>query len=215
MKKVDKDYFKDDSNMDENRIEDILDTDETVLLREKPYPKAYILSAIFRMLPIAILWGGIDFTILFYIIKSGAPGVVWAFIVPFFALHLMPVWIWIGGIIRAVAELKNLEYVFTEKRIIVRAGVVGIDFKNILYSDIKGVNLKVGLIDRLCKVGDIVVTAHEQTAILYDIKNPYRILKKMQRIVTDIKSDILFPNALRPAENKGFRTKYNPDDDKF
>lgn len=127
----------------------------------------------------------------------------------------MPVWMWISGIIGAAAEIKNLEYVFTEKRIIVRSGIVGIDYKNVFYVDIKGVNLRVGLIDRIFKVGDIVITALEQTVILHDIKNPYRILKKMQKIVTDIKTDTYFPNALRPDENKGFRTKYRPDDDMF
>ncbi len=213
MVKIDKDFFKTDDTMHANSIEDVLDAEEQILLREKPDKKSYILSSVFKMLPIALIWGGIDITIIVCVAMSGAPGYIWAFLVPFFALHLMPVWMYIGGIVRAVAELKNIEYVFTEKRIIIRSGVVGIDYKNVFYTDIKGVNLRVGLIDRLCKVGDIFITAHEQSVVLYDIHNPYRILKKMQKIVLDIKSDIMFPNALRPEENRGFKTKYRADDD--
>lgn len=215
MQKLDKNFFKTDDTMHANSIEEILDEDEQVLLREKPYAKAYIWSAVFRMLPIALIWLLFDGFFIAMVFVSHAPAVVWAFLGPFFAFHLMPVWMWISGIIGAAAEIKNLEYVFTEKRIIVRSGIVGIDYKNVFYVDIKGVNLRVGLIDRIFKVGDIVITALEQTVILHDIKNPYRILKKMQKIVTDIKTDTYFPNALRPGENKGFRTKYRPDDDMF
>ena len=213
MVKIDENYFKVDDGMKENSIEDILDKDEQVLLREKPYKKAYILAAVFKALPFTLIWLAFDTAFIVGIAMVGAPKFIWGFIVPFFALHLTPVWFYFANIIRSVAELKNMEYVFTEKRIIIRSGVIGIDFKNILYTDIKGVNLKVGLIDRLCKVGDIYITALEQSAVLYDIQNPYRILKKMQRIVNDIKTDIIFPNALRPSENPGFKTKYKPDDE--
>jgi len=117
---------------------------------------------------------------------------------------------WIGGIVKAAAGWKNIEYVFTEKRIIIRSGLVGIDFVNVYYSDILGVNLRVGLIDRMFKVGDIYISAHNQSEVLYDISNPYFILRKIQKIVIDIKNDIIFPNNLRPEENSGFNTKYRP-----
>lgn len=210
MKRVDENYFKTDDGMHANRIEDILDADESVLLRTKPKKGAYIFNAIIKMLPIAIVWllfdGFFIFAMLFN--ASNMPVFIWFIIVPFFALHLTPVWIWIGGIIRASSGHKNLEYVFTEKRIIIRSGAIGIDFTNIYYSDITGVNLRVGLIDRMFKVGDIYITATAQSAVLWDIPNPYFILKKIQNIVIDIKTDVYFPNDLRPEENHGFRTKY-------
>ena len=46
------------------------------------------------------------------------------------------------------------------------------------------------------------------TAVLSDIKNPYVIANKLQKIINDIKSDIYFPNDLRPKENKGYNAKY-------
>ena len=140
--------------------------------------------------------------------QANTPSIIWAFIVPFFAVHLMPVWIWLANILKANRNHKNLEYAFTEKRIIIRSGVIGIDFKNIYYSDIEGVNLKVGIIDRLCKVGDIYIQANTQTSVILDIENPYFILSKLQKIVLDIKTDIYFPNNLRPDENDGYKTKY-------
>ncbi len=213
MKQIDKNYFKVDNSMQTNTVEDILDEDESVLLRQKPKRSAYIFNSIIRMLPIALLWLAFDSTfIVLAVMSTHGAGYIWAFLIPFFAVHLAPVWMWIAGIVKACAGYKNLEYVFTEKRIIVRSGVVGIDFKNIYYSDIEAVNLRVGLVDRMFKVGDIYITAKHQAEVLFDIPNPYFILSKVQKIVIDIKTDINFPNDLRPETNSGFKTKYRPKD---
>lgn len=210
MGKIDENYFKMESNMNQNQIEDMIDSDENVLLRVKPKKSAFILNSIISMLPIALIWILFDGFFISMIFISHAPAIIWAILVPFFAFHLMPVWIWISKIVSANISHKNIEYAFTEKRIIIRSGVVGIDFKNIYYTDIKGVNLRVGLIDRMCKVGDIYIQANDQSAVLFDIENPYFILSKIQKIVLDIKTDIFFPNDLRPKENSGFNTKYRP-----
>ncbi len=215
MKKIDENYFNMDDGMRANAIEDILDTDESVLLRTKPKKGAYIFNAFMQMLPIALLWLIFDGVFIFAMVFNAdkMPWFIWLIVVPFFAVHLTPVWIWLGGIIKASAGHKNIEYVFTEKRIIIRKGLVGIDFVNIYYSDIKGVNLRVGIIDRMFKVGDIYISAERQSEILFDISNPYFILKKIQGIVVDIKTDIVFPNDLRPKENHGFKTKYRGRND--
>ena len=214
MKDIDENYFKMTEGMQTNKVEDILDPEESVLLRLKPKKSAYIFNSTMKMLPIALIWLLFDgFFIGAMLWNSGRlPSYIWFIIVPFFAVHLLPVWMWIGGIVKAVAGWKNIEYVFTEKRIILRSGVVGIDFVNIYYSDIKGVNLRVGLIDRMFKVGDIYISAERQSDVLWDIPNPYFILQKLQKIVVDIKTDIIFPNDLRPKENHGYRTKYRGGD---
>lgn len=206
-------YFQMPDEMQCNRVEDILDKEESVLLRVKPNRKAYVLNHILKMMPVALLWAAFDGFFIFMLVSSGAfaeMGIFSLFIVGFFALHLAPLWMWIANIVRAVGEYKNVEYVFTEKRIILRSGLVGIDFKNIYYSDIEGVNLKVGIIDRLCRVGDIYIQAMKQSSVLFDVENPYALLSEIQRIVHDIKTDILFPNDLRPETNRGFRTRYTP-----
>ena len=214
MKNIDENYFKMTEGMQTNNVEDILDPEESVLLRLKPKKSAYIFNSTMRMLPIALIWLLFDgFFIGAMVYNAGRmPWQIWLIIVPFFAVHLLPVWMWVGGIVKAVAGWKNNEYVFTEKRIILRSGVVGIDFVNIYYSDIKGVNLRVGLIDRMFKVGDIYISAERQSNVLWDIPNPYFILQKLQKIVVDIKTDIIFPNDLRPKENHGYRTKYRGGD---
>ena len=58
------------------------------------------------------------------------------------------------------------------------------------------------------KVGDLYFTAHNQSAVLMDIEKPYFFLNKLQKITLDIKTDIHYPNDLRPSENHGYNTKY-------
>ena len=58
------------------------------------------------------------------------------------------------------------------------------------------------------KVGDVYIKAVDSASVLYDIKNPYQITAKLQKITMDIKTDVYYPNALRPDENPGYNTKY-------
>lgn len=210
MGRLDENYFKMPDVMQSNSVEDILDNDESVLLRQKPKKKAYIFNSIIGVLPLAIFWLAIDMTFIVMVIVVGAPDFLWLVLVPFFAFHLMPVWFAVAKIVRAVRGWKNIEYVFTEKRIIVRSGMIGINFANIYYSDIHGVNLRVGFFDRFFKVGDIYISASVQSQVLYDLENPYFILSRIQKIVIDLKTDVYFPNDLRPETNSGFNTKYKP-----
>lgn len=125
---------------------------------------------------------------------------------------------WIGNTVRAFREVKNLEYAITDKRIIIRSGVIGIDFKFINYTEIDSVNVKVGFIDKIFKVGDIYINSSVNSGVLWDVSNPYGIARALQKVTTDIKSDIHYPNALRPDSNPGYKTGYseNPfDDTKF
>ena len=209
MAKINENFFKMENEMQANKVEDILDKGENILLRTKPNKKAYICSALLSMFPIALIWLLFDGFAIFAAFSSGEiKGVMVLILCLFFAFHLIPVWIWLGNIIRAAVGYKNMEYVFTDKRIIIRSGVIGIDFKNVYYSEIEGVNLRVGLFDRLFKVGDIYIQSMKQSTILYDISNPYFILSRLQKITLDIKTDINYPNDLRPETNHGYNTKY-------
>ncbi len=212
MKTIDENYFVDkDHNNKYNKIEEILDEDEQLLWKGKPKKKAFILNAFFKMMPFAIVW--LFFDLFFISNVIGAAEIfdgLYIFLIVFFAFHLMPVWIWIYNVITANKKHKNLDYAFTNKRIIIKSGIIGIDFKTIYYSEIDLVNLKVGLIDKMLHVGDIYIKSSTGATILYDLENPYFISQKLQKIVVDIKTDIEFPNNLRPKENNGYNTKYRP-----
>lgn len=213
MGTIDENYFKMPDVEQNNSIEEILDSDETLLLKQKPKKKAYIFNSIAKFLPLTLIWFLFDAGFICMLAFVEVPTMVWAFVIPFFALHMAPVWIGIVNIVKAGKAWKNLEYAFTDRRIIVRSGIIGINLANVYYADIKGVNLRVGLFDRLFKVGDIYITAAEQSQVLYDLENAYFILNRIQKLVLDLKTDVYFPNDLRPKTNGGYKTKYRPDDE--
>ena len=216
---IDERYFYENA-MQKNSIDDVLDHNEKVLWRGQPNAKSYVLAAMLKMLPIAILWMAIDgFFIVFISIgmaQGSIPLALLGFIIPFFLIHLTPVWIWIGHTVKATREVRNLEYAITDKRIIIRSGMVGIDFKFINYTEIDSVNVKVGIIDRIFRVGDIYINSSVNSGVLWDVDDPYTIGNALQKVTTDIKSDIHYPNAMRPDSNPGYKTNYskNPFDEK-
>lgn len=212
--KIDEKYFY-ESDIQNNDIDDVLNSDEKVLWRAKPNAKSYVLANFLKMLPIAIVWllfDGIFITVITIgMIHDSIPTDILWFVVPFFMLHLTPVWIWIYNTVRAFREVSNIEYAITDRRIIIRSGVIGIDFKFVNYTEIDSVNIRVGFIDRIFKVGDIYVNSSVNSAVLWDVANPYQIGRALQKVTTDIKSDINYPNALRPDSNPGYKTGYTDD----
>ena len=211
MKKVDDKYFiKPEKDYSEQTIESVLAEDEKILWKDKPRRLSFVLSAILKMAPIAIVWLGFDIFFICVMVSSmGAiPSGLIAFIVIFFAFHLIPVWMWIYSILSASRRQKLEEYAFTNLRIIIKRGFIGSEIKSIYYSSLNSVNLKVGIIEKLCKVGDIYLVANNEKIILEDVKDPYFISKKLQKIALDIKTDIIYPNDLRPKTNHGYKTDY-------
>ena len=214
MGNIDENYFKMPSVEPNRGIEEIIGSDETLLLKLKPKKSAYKFNSSIKFLPFGLIWLIFDGGFIIGMTFADVPPMIWAFLVPFFAVHMIPVWICIANIVKAGREWKNLEYAFTDRRIIIRSGLIGINVTSVYYADIKGVNMRIGLFDRLFKVGDIYISSEGQSQVLYDLENPYFILERVQKLVLDLKTDVFFPNDLRPETNSGYKTKYTPDDEK-
>jgi len=206
MSKYDRiNYIKSNDNFNQ-----ILTVGETVLWHGKPKKSAFVLNKVLTMLPIAALWLAFDSVFIVSFIASGDfLSMLW-FIIPFFALHLMPVWIWLSNVITAKKKWENTSYIITDKRIIIQSGFIGLDYQTIYYKDIKNVRLQVGAVDKLLKVGDIYLDCNVGVSQgLFDIENPYEIYPKIQKTIMDIQTDMHYPNNLRPDQNDGYQTKYN------
>lgn len=214
MAKYDENFFKiDGEEKAEFKIQSLLAPDEQLLWQGKPNKKAYIMANVLKMLPIAILWLAIDtgMIVLFATLAKDLPVGAIIGIAAFFIIHLTPVWIWLYNVLTASKRQQNTEYAFTDKRIIIKTGFIGIDVQNIYYSDIESVNVKVGLTDKILKVGDIYIKCTQNAQVLWDLPTPYALANRLQKIVLDIKTDMSYPNALRPDGNPGYGTSYSKD----
>lgn len=199
--------------MDDSMIslQDVLFENENVLWQGKPNKLCYVVRSAMKHIVGALMFALFDGFFIFILTTSvpEVPKEVIVFLIGFFALHLLPVWLFIGSIIKAVATHKNVEYAITDKRVIVRTGVVGLDFDNINYSDISNIRVDVSVLEKFFKVGTVVVTTSSNNSVcLLSVEEPYAIYKKLNKTFMDMKSDIHFPNAWRPAENPGYNTKY-------
>ncbi len=191
---------------------------ESIIWRGRPKKSAFVLNSSIKMAPFAIIWLLIDSSFIIPMLGVGsALGKMLWFMVPFFAIHLMPVWIWLYKMLTACGRWKNTEYAVTDKRIILCNGLVGYEFQSIYYKDIAHVTMHVGAIDRFCGVGDISVLLNFDTAgnnggaaSLLDLERPEEVYTILQKTVLDVQTDIHYPNALRPEENPGYNTQYRP-----
>lgn len=192
----------------------VLAAGETILWRGKPKRSAFIATKSLTLLPIAIVWLCLDASFIGSMLGSGSG--TW-FMIPFFALHLMPVWIWLGNVITASRRWKNTNYYVTSRRIIIQGGYLAINEKSLFYKDIRNTQVKIGLLDKIFGTGDVLLDegivsskGHPVYTILEDLEDPRQVYHRVQKIVLDIQTDIEYPNAYRPKENPGYQTEYRP-----
>ena len=182
--KIDENYFKVERETRNRSLEDMLDPEVKILWEARPKKSAYISAAVLKMLPIVILWLAVDifFMVMFF---PRVPKKLIIVLCCFFALHLIPVWIWIRNIVRASIELRNLRYAITEKRILIQSGSVQSDFKSLYLHELTGAQAKVNWLDKRLHVGDLYLSAMTQTAVLYDIRFPYEMEEKFRKIILE------------------------------
>ena len=194
----------------------IIGSNEKILYEGKPNKKCYIFESIFNpLLPFALLWGIIDFGILGATLFTQDSDEMSFFIIPFMLLHLMPVWIYLGGVLFTTRRYKNTAYIVTDRAIYVSGGVFTRNINAKPFAELSHINLHRGVFDQMFNVGDIIATTNQLTqngksttisiASISNYIEVYNIVKKLQ---TDIYTDVMYPNAKRPSENPGYNTEY-------
>lgn len=214
--------------MGKSDLELLIGDNESIVWRGKPDFKCFVLESIFNpMLFFALIWGGVDFTILGFALKApmesndGSPFSVAAFLLVFFALHLMPVWMYLGGVIFSVLEYKHTEYIITDKAIYVLSGKFTINTEMKPFTDLSHINIHRGVFDQMIGVGDVITecnhtsysgnshsSSHRHGISLCDLRDYAHVFEIVKKLQTDIYSDTMFPNDMRPQENHGYNTTY-------
>ncbi len=194
------------------QFESIKDQDEEILWVGRPNFTAFVTRGI-PFLVLGLFWGAIDY---FGFIQN-MPDQMSGFTIPFFALHLFPFWGSILNMFRLVLVHGNTCYAFSNKRLMMRSGFWGTDFKVIDYDRISDIEVNVNPIENLLGVGTIQAFSgrvSNKGGRIYDkfigINDPYRVFKQIKEISLDVKTDWNFPNAMRPQHNPGYQTKYDP-----
>lgn len=203
-------------------------TDERIMWEGKPNKKCFIFESIFNpLLPFAIIWGLFDlfffksfFAVENTVKSAGASDIGLfggSFILVFLLFHLMPVWIYLGGVIMSSRRYKNTAYIVTDKAVYLSSGIISRTINRKPFAELSHVNLHRGFFDQKFGVGDIVLSSTTAVstngavmpgitiASISEYNKVYDLVKKIQ---TDIYSDTMYPNDMRPKENHGYNTEY-------
>jgi len=136
---------------------------------------------------------------------------------PFFLLHSFPAWGSVLNMLRLLLVHGNTFYAVTDKRFMLRSGFLGTDFKTIEFDQVNQIEVNVGPVENLINCGTLRIDSGRtgrRGATVFDnfvgIDDPYTVFKLAKKAMMDVKADINYPNALRPAENPGYKSTYTP-----
>ena len=202
-----------------NEIEKILNTNETVLWQGKPAFWPFFVSS----------FAGTLFGLIF--MGAGLIPMITALETKNYFLLLFPHF-WIGFFIafglpiyRALVH-KHIFYAVTNTRVIIQRGLIGRDFQIVDFDKVTNADVKVDFLDILFgrRSGSIMIStagtiaytkngAAQRPYTLSHIANPYEVFKFFKEISHAVKTDIEYPNQLRPQSNPGYQTSYTPKKD--
>lgn len=124
-------------------LKSMVGVDEMVLYEGKPDKKCFIFESIFNpLLPFAIIWAILDASFLGMAI--GGMGLV---MLPFMLFHLMPVWIYLAGVIFSFRRYKNTYYIVTDHAVYISSGIFTMNLETKTFAELSRVNLHRGIFD--------------------------------------------------------------------
>lgn len=203
-------------------LDKVLDQNEKVFWEGTPSFWPFYLGRSMPTIIFGVLWLGITLAVMIpsFLASSG-----WFRYYIFATPHL---WIGLffifGPLIYNALVFKHTHYAITDKRIIIQKGWIGRDFEIVDFDQITNAEVNVGVFDKLFgsgNTGSILVStagtftytrrgASQKPYTMSNISNPYEVFKFFKRVTHDVKTDIQYPNKLRPSENPGYQTDYDP-----
>ena len=174
-----------------SEFDPIKEKDEQILWTEKPKLTPYMTNGSLTVLYL-FAFGVACFCMNQFIIKSGSVMgniFIWfGLIAPLQGLYLL---------FKKLLTHKNLLYAYTNKRVIIRSGVFGIDYKTIDYDKIADMEINVNPFEKLHKVGSIrfftgeIKRTDDGNKKVYErweaISDPYETFKKVSEAKTKYK----------------------------
>ena len=160
---------------------------EHILWRGKPSKRAYVADKALAMLPIAVIWTIFDLN---FLRLSGGNG----FLLMFLAVHMLPVWLWLGSAVTSVLQWRNEDYYLTNKRIIIRRGIFRQESQSVFLRDVHSIRTHYGLLDRLFDSGDIYINyavhghgKHRRTSgyFLMNLAEPEQLRERIELLTLE------------------------------
>lgn len=85
---------------------------------------------------------------------------------------------------------KNTYYAYTNKRLIVRSGVIGIDYKSLGYKDVTASSVNVGILDKGSKTGSIAYRSPTTSIQFNHVEHPYELMKEIKEYMNTVNQGV-------------------------
>ncbi len=173
----------------EDKFKLILDDDEKIVEVLRPNKEKLIFSTIFGCLLIGLIFC-LPLLIAFITEETETNGLLWIIPVVIFVLIL------VIAIIVSILYYNKTYYAFTNKRLVVRTGIIGVDYKSLDMKTIGAINVYVSLIDKILhkntgslRFGSMSSPINGQNSAFNfsHITNPYENYKKIKEYIENIK----------------------------
>lgn len=200
---------------------------ENIRWTGKPRRSCFLLQCVFnRLLIFALIWAVLDLLISSWINMSNSSvfpvskpsGATMDGFERFFSidilLHLMPVWIYLAGVLLSFLRWRNMEYAITDRGVCYSSGIFSkqVNFKP--FTEISFINIDRGIIDQMTGCGDITVhcgygatgtaatTARAGFSIrgITDYQDVYTLIRQM---LNEIYADAMFSDTYGPRVSTG------------
>jgi len=204
-------------------IKDMFDPDENLIWEGKPDKTAYVVGPVFLLVIAGVFFIASLLLLGFVVVAAAAGGEQLTIYVILMVSQLIPAIIM--GVALPVYRLMNWKvtnYAITNKRIYIENGIIGRDISVTEFADIHNPQVNVDFMDKIRNCGSVYlgpryVTDSEGRKMytfapaLLHIYEPYKVFELVKKMTLDIRSDIYYPNALRPENNTGYNTNYHPE----
>lgn len=193
-------------------LDKVLDQSEKVVWEGTPSFWPFVLGRSIPTVLFGLVW--MLFVIAFFF--TSPLGVIVLF-TPHFWIGIFMIF---GPTIYGFLVYKHTHYAITDKRVIFQKGWIGRDFEMVDFDQMTNAEVNVGLVDKLfghSKTGSILIStagsltytrrgAVQKPYVLNSISDPYEVFKFLKKVSHDVKTDIQYPNQLRPDVNPGYKT---------
>ncbi|RLI96141.1 MAG: PH domain-containing protein [Candidatus Aenigmatarchaeota archaeon] len=192
-------------------IHQVLDKNEKVLWDGKPNFWPFVLGSMLLSV-VGLFFIAIP---LFMVMASGS---IFILIMPHFWIGIA---LTFGGPLYSWLVYRYIHYAITNKRVIIKSGLVGRDFKIVDYDKITNAEVNISIWDRLLAKSSGSIYIFTAGTISYgrngpyhtpyrlsNVPEPYKVFKYFKKVSFDVKTDIEYPNKYRPDTNPGYKTRY-------
>ena len=200
-------------------MRELVKSNEQIMWEGKPNKATTVLEGIFNpMLIFALIWAALDITVIVGVLTGTGESGLLAFIIPFMMIHMMPVWIYLIGVLTVFFKWKNTYYMITTHGLYISGGVFAFNYEMKPWTDIGHIKIHQGVFDRMFGVGDVVFicnhshsnsNSHSSGSMnIRNIPDFQQVFKIVNNLQTDVYADTMYPNAMRPDTNPGYNTQY-------